>query len=50
MKMKHTTEEHTQESSLTMYKKLTIMIVVSFIAMYILMYSMVDILSIFIRG
>ena len=45
MKMKHTTEEHTQELSLTMYKKLAIMIVVSFIAMYILMYSMVDVFA-----
>ena len=45
MKMKHTTEEHTKELSLTMYKKLAIMIVVSFIAMYILMYSMVDVFA-----
>ena len=45
MKMKHTTEELTQELNLTMYKKLAIMIVVSFIAMYILMYSMVDVFA-----
>ncbi|MFV8376988.1 DUF305 domain-containing protein [Flavobacterium sp. GSP11] len=43
--MKHTTEEHSKELSLTMYKKLAIMIVVSFIAMYILMYSMVDVFA-----
>jgi hypothetical protein len=45
MEMKHTTEEHPKELSLTMYKKLAIMIVVSFIAMYILMYSMVDVFA-----
>jgi hypothetical protein len=45
MAMKHTTEEHSKELSLTMYKKLAIMIVVSFIAMYILMYSMVDVFA-----
>ena len=45
MKMKHTKEEHSKELSLTMYKKLAIMIVVSFIAMYILMYSMVDVFA-----
>lgn len=43
--MKHTTVEHSKELSLTMYKKLAIMIVVSFIAMYILMYSMVDVFA-----
>ncbi|MFV8361005.1 DUF305 domain-containing protein [Flavobacterium sp. LS1P3] len=43
--MKHTTEEHPKALSLTMYKKLAIMIVVSFIAMYILMYSMVDVFA-----
>lgn len=43
--MKHTTEEHSKELSLTMYKKLAIMIVLSFIAMYILMYSMVDVFA-----
>lgn len=45
MEMKHTTEEHSKELSLTMYKKLAIMIVLSFIAMYILMYSMVDVFA-----
>lgn len=45
MEMKHTTGEHSKELSLTMYKKLAIMIVVSFIAMYILMYSMVDVFA-----
>ena len=45
MAMKHTTEEHSKELSLTMYKKLAIMIVLSFIAMYILMYSMVDVFA-----
>lgn len=45
MEMKHTTVEHSKELSLTMYKKLAIMIVVSFIAMYILMYSMVDVFA-----
>lgn len=45
MEIKHTTEEHSKELSLTMYKKLAIMIVVSFIAMYILMYSMVDVFA-----
>lgn len=43
--MKHSTEEHSKELSLTMYKKLAIMIVLSFIAMYILMYSMVDVFA-----
>ncbi|WKL44339.1 MULTISPECIES: DUF305 domain-containing protein [Flavobacterium] len=43
--MKHTTEEHSKELSLTMYKKLAIMIVLSFIAMYILMYAMVDVFA-----
>lgn len=45
MEMKHTTEEHSKELGLTMYKKLAIMIVLSFIAMYILMYSMVDVFA-----
>ncbi|TDE00718.1 DUF305 domain-containing protein [Flavobacterium sandaracinum] len=45
MAMKHTTEEHSKELSLTMYKKLAIMIVLSFIAMYILMYAMVDVFA-----
>lgn len=43
--MKHSTEEHSKELSLAMYKKLAIMIVLSFIAMYILMYSMVDVFA-----
>ncbi|MFE3868959.1 DUF305 domain-containing protein [Flavobacterium sp. LS2P90] len=43
--MKHTTEEHSKELSLAMYKKLAIMIVLSFITMYILMYSMVDVFA-----
>ncbi|PIF62801.1 DUF305 domain-containing protein [Flavobacterium sp. 11] len=43
--MKHTTEEHSKELSLTIYKKLAIMIVLSFIAMYILMYAMVDVFA-----
>jgi len=45
MAMKHTTEEHSKELSLTIYKKLAIMIVLSFIAMYILMYAMVDVFA-----
>lgn len=45
MEMKHTTQQHTKEAGSSMYKKLAIMIAVSFIAMYILMYSMVDVFA-----
>lgn len=47
MEMKHTmpTDQHSQEESLRMYKKLAIMIVLSFVAMYTLMYSMVDVFA-----
>lgn len=43
--MEHTAPQHSKELSSTMYKKLAIMIVLSFISMYILMYSMVDIFA-----
>lgn len=45
MKMEHTTQQHSKEENSKMYKKLAFMIVLSFIAMYILMYSMVDIFA-----
>ena len=45
MEMKHETNQHSQSSNNMMYKKLALMIVLSFIAMYILMYSMVDTFS-----
>lgn len=45
MKMEHTTQQHSKEVESKMYKKLAIMIVLSFISMYILMYSMVDIFA-----
>ena len=42
MEMQHETNQHVKKTDTTMYKKLTLMIVLSFIAMYLLMYSMVD--------
>ncbi len=45
MKMEHATQQHSKEGDFKMYKKLAIMIVLSFISMYILMYSMVDIFA-----
>jgi len=42
MEMKHEAPHHSKSSDAMMYKKLAIMIVLSFIAMYILMYAMVD--------
>ena len=45
MEMKHETKQHSQSSNNMMYKKLALMIVLSFIAMYVLMYSMVDTIS-----
>ena len=43
--MEHTTQQHSKEKNPKMYKKLAFMIVLSFIAMYILMYSMVDVFA-----
>lgn len=43
MKMQHNTQEHKMGN--TMYYKFALMILLSFIAMYILMYAMVDSLS-----
>ena len=45
MKMEHATQQYSKEVDSKMYKKLAIMIVLSFISMYILMYSMVDIFA-----
>ena len=45
MKMEHATQQHSKEVNSKMYKKLALMIVLSFISMYILMYSMVDIFA-----
>ena len=42
MEMQHETKQHSKSSNTIMYKKLALMIVLSFIAMYVLMYSMVD--------
>ena len=42
MEMKHEAHQHASSSPAGMYKKLTIMLVLSFAAMYILMYAMVD--------
>lgn len=42
MEMKHEVHQHSTKMSAAIYKKLAIMIVMSFIAMYILMYAMVD--------
>jgi uncharacterized protein (DUF305 family) len=42
MEMKHEEHHHSKQMSAAMYKKLAVMIVLSFIAMYILMYAMVD--------
>ncbi len=44
MEMKHEEHQHSKMNA-GMYKKLAIMLVLSFIAMYILMYAMVDKLS-----
>lgn len=41
MEMKHEEHQHSKSGAI-MYKKLAIMIVLSFVAMYILMYAMVD--------
>ena len=43
--MEHATQQHSKEADSKMYKKLALMIVLSFISMYILMYSMVDIFA-----
>jgi len=45
MKMKNNTKQPSKSADTIMYKKLLLMIVLSFIAMYILMYSMVDTFS-----
>lgn len=45
MKMKNNTNQPSKSADTIMYKKLLLMIVLSFIAMYILMYSMVDTFS-----
>ncbi len=45
MKMEHATQQHSKEVNSKMYKKLALMIVLSFISMYVLMYSMVDIFA-----
>ena len=43
--MQHETQQYSKSLNSMMYKKLALMIVLSFIAMYVLMYSMVDTLS-----
>lgn len=45
MEMQHETQQYSKSLNSMMYKKLALMIVLSFIAMYVLMYSMVDTLS-----
>lgn len=40
--MKHESHAHTSSAHVKMYKKLAIMIALSFVSMYVLMYSMVD--------
>lgn len=45
MEMEHSKKSHHQASGNNHYKKLLLMTVLSFIAMYLLMYSMVDIFS-----
>lgn len=45
MEMEHSKQSHQQASGNKHYKKLLLMTVLSFIAMYLLMYSMVDIFS-----
>ncbi|MEO6404062.1 MAG: DUF305 domain-containing protein [Ferruginibacter sp.] len=40
--MQHDTQTHNMASNTIIYRKLIIMLVISFIAMYILMYAMVD--------
>lgn len=42
MEMQHDTQTHNMASNTIIYRKLIIMLVISFIAMYILMYAMVD--------
>ena len=42
MEMKYEAHQHSKQMGAAMYKKLAIMIVFSFIAMYILMYAMAD--------
>ena len=45
MEMEHSKQSHQQASGNKHYKKLLLMTVLSFIAMYVLMYSMVDVFS-----
>ena len=45
MEMEHSKQSHHQASGNNHYKKLLLMTILSFIAMYLLMYSMVDIFS-----
>lgn len=42
MEMKHDVHQHSKSANAAMYKKLAIMVVLSFVAMYIFMYAMVD--------
>jgi uncharacterized protein (DUF305 family) len=42
MEMKNETHQHSKQMNVLMYKKLAVMILLSFVAMYILMYAMVD--------
>ena len=42
MEMQHEHQSHTKASDKMMYRKLALMIILSFVAMYILMYAMVD--------
>ena len=42
MEMQHEKHQHAKLSDMMMYKKLALMILLSFVAMYILMYAMVD--------
>lgn len=42
MEMQHGAQTHKMASNTMMYRKLILMLVISFIAMYILMYAMVD--------
>ncbi len=45
MEMKHSQSPHSDEMDRMHYKKFLLMIVLSFVAMYILMYSMVDVFA-----
>lgn len=45
MELQHETQQNSKSSNSMIYKKLALMIVLSFIAMYVLMYSMVDTFS-----